>query len=109
MNQDWFWDTHLPDAQIARLEGAETTALRRRVALMRELGVIQAFGIILGPEPRAPSRIEKLKKEVLDDDPRAKKLLALEEAREEIRSRIGNWDISNEKLDELVDPSLLEE
>lgn len=108
--QDWFWDIHLPEAAMVRLEGAEEAALRRRVALMRELGVASAYGIVLGSEPRAPSRIEKLKKAAeSEDDPRAKRTLALEEAREEMRAKLGNWEIPNEKLDELIDPSLLEE
>jgi hypothetical protein len=83
--------------------------LRAMVALMRELGVVVAFGITLGPEPRPPTRIEVLeKKAVVEDTPEARMLARVENAREEIRARLGQWDLSAEQCDRMLDPSLFE-
>lgn len=84
-------------------------SFRARVALMRELGVITAFGITLGPEPRAPSKLESLEtKAAVEDTPEARRAARIENAREDIRAKLGQWDLSAEQCDRMLDPSVFE-
>jgi len=79
---------------------------RATIAMMRELGVVSAFGIMLGPEPRTPTKIEKLGRE---NTPEARRQLRIETAREELRARMGDWDIPDAKIDMLIDPAVFEQ
>jgi len=91
------------------MDVATEDELRVTVALMRELGVIAAFGITLGPEPRAPSRVEALeKKAAVEDTPEARRDAHVENAREDIRAKLGIWDLSAEQCDRMLDPSVFE-
>jgi hypothetical protein len=79
--------------------------LRAMVAVMRELGVAQADGIVLGPEPtKAQATIAKASAGVQVDPEelaRAKRQQALEEARQEIRDKVGA-DLSDEECDRML-------
>lgn len=74
--------------------------IRSRVALMRELGILQCDGLLLGPEPRPPTRIEALQKKVdLEDNASTRRDLRVEEARFEMRAKLNAWDISDSVID----------
>ena len=84
-------------------DGRAEKALRAQVALMRELGVVQAFGIVLGPEPRAPA---KEMPQMTAEERRTERINA---ARDELRARLGMWDLPAEKCDALLDPAIFSE
>ena len=87
----------------------EEERLRKRVALMRELGVVQLFGMILGPIPVTPTKLEKLQKEAAElDTPEAIRDARVEEAREEFRAKLGQWNLSADRIDPFLDPALFE-
>lgn len=88
----------------------EEEELRGRVALMRALGVVRWRDIVLGPEPRVLTKLEATTRAAEKPDATAeeKRLARLETAREEMRARLGNWDISDERIDPLLDPSVFE-
>lgn len=87
----------------------EERHVRRRVALMRELGVVSAFDIVLGPPPMVPSRAEVLeKKAAVEDTPEARRDARVEAAREDIRAKLGIWDLSENQCDRMLDPSIFE-
>lgn len=98
------------ERELAKIEVITEEMFRKRVALMRELGVVQWAGIILGPEPRAPTPLEAITKraEAPDATPEEKRAARIEEAREALRAKLGNWDISNERIDPLLDPGVFE-
>ena len=74
--------------------------------MMRELGVVQAFGIVLGPEPRDPLTAVKETAEMTPEERRAQRI---EDAREAVRAKIGDWGMTDEKCDKLIDPSVFDE
>lgn len=87
----------------------EESWLRKRVQLMRDLGVVQAWGIVLGPEPREPSKLEKLEKRAASEDSaEARRDLRVEQARDDLRAKMGNFDLSPSVLDPLLDPAIFE-
>lgn len=63
--------------------------LRSLVAVMRELGVVQASGIILGPPPTRSADLERAAK--AEKDPVAKKLLEHETEAERLREAKAAW------------------
>ena len=79
---------------------------RTTVAVMRELGVVQAFGIVLGPEPRVPLAVVK---ELAELTPAERRAQRIEDAREAVRAKLGDWDMADEKCDKLIDPSVFDE
>lgn len=91
---------------------AEAEHLRRLVPVMRELGVLQAFGVILGPPPpkavvleaRTQSEPEntQIRQELAEEMRRHR----LEQAREEIRLDLAasNPNLSDEECDALIGP-----
>lgn len=87
----------------------EELRLRSRVSVMRELGVTSAFGIILGPPPRIPTSLEKLEERAaVEDTPEARRDARVEAAREDIRAKLGQWDLSAEQCDRMLDPKIFE-
>lgn len=83
--------------------------LRARVKLMRELGVVQAWGVILGPEPRELSKLEKLQKKAeVEDSSEARRDLRVEQARDDLRAKMGNFELPPAVLDPLLDPAIFE-
>ena len=88
----------------------EESWLRARVKLMRELGVLVAFGITLGPEPRTPSALEKLAAKAAEEDtPQARRDLRVEQARQDLRDKLGHiGDIPDARIDALLDPAIFE-
>lgn len=89
--------------------GVTEDEFRVQVGLMRELGVVQAFGIVLGPVPTPKARLAVLEERSEAGDKAAVRELRIETAREELRARLGQWELSDEKVDELLDPSIFEE
>lgn len=87
----------------------EEVLLRARVALMRELGVIQAWGVILGPLPPEPTRLEALSKAAESlGTPETIRDARVEAAREDFRAKLGNWELSAERIDPFLDPAIFE-
>lgn len=74
---------------------AEEQALRHRVGVMRELGVEEWDGIVLGPPPRAPREDATLK------EPLTPEQAAREKKRAKYRRELGRDDLSDEFLDSL--------
>lgn len=82
---------------------------RKHVALMRELGIAEAFGIVLGPAPMIPTKLEVLeKKAAVEDTKEARRDARVEAAREDIRAKLGQWDLSAEQCDRVLDPAIFE-
>jgi hypothetical protein len=87
----------------------EEERVRQRVKLMRELGIASGLGLVLGPEPRALSRVEVLEKKAAEEDtPRTRREARVEAAREDIRAKLGVWDLSAEQCDRMLDPAVFE-
>jgi hypothetical protein len=87
----------------------EEQRLRQRVSVMRELGVTSAFGVTLGPAPRRLTPLEKLEERAASEDtPEARRDARVEAAREEIRAKLGIWDLSPEQCDRMLDPKVFE-
>lgn len=83
--------------------------LRIMVAVMRELGVVRYDTITLGPEPRVPGPVEKLQRQAAEEDtPEARRDLRVELAREDIRAKLGQWELSAERCDRMLDPAIFE-
>lgn len=90
----------------------EAEHLRRLVPVMRELGVLQAFGVILGPPPPKAVALEikaaaepdnaEVRQELAEELRRAK----LYDLREGIRLDLAATrpDMSDEECDELIGP-----
>jgi hypothetical protein len=87
---------------------------------MRRLGVVSAFGIVLGPEPTKAAQLEKaaelatpaeqarLNKELAEE----KRRLRIEKAREEMRLQlgaVGGHDYTDKQIDIYIDPSVFAE
>jgi hypothetical protein len=76
---------------------------------MRELGIIQCDGIVLGAAPLPKTKLEELEQRATTENTaEARRDVRVEAAREEYRARLGNWDISNETLDNLLDPAIFD-
>lgn len=87
----------------------EEDRLRKRVTLMRELGVIQLFGMVLGPPPMVPTKLEKLEQKAAEEQtPAAIRDARIEAAREDFRAKLGNWELSAERIDPFLDPAIFE-
>lgn len=87
----------------------EESWLRKRVALMRSLGVLVAWGITLGPEPRIPTKLEKLEKLAEQEGTlRAIRDARVEAARQEVRDRLGIADAPDARVDQFLDPAIFE-
>jgi hypothetical protein len=70
------------------------------VRMMRDLGVVQAFGIILGPAPRpAPSP---------EEEKRDRRQERIDEARAEVRIQLAatGHDYTDAQIDALLEPEL---
>jgi len=99
MALDWL---DLNDERIVR-------RFREAIALMRELGVVSAFGLVLGPEPRPPTKLETLEKKAQEEaTPEARRAARIEAAREDVRSKLGRWDLPDAACDVLIDPAIFE-
>jgi hypothetical protein len=96
--------------------GFNAESLRSLVPVMRELGVLQAFGVILGPPP---PRVVALaaKAEANPEDAAVSQELAeelrrgrLQAARDEIRLQVSaSGDMSDEDCDRLLGPERIAE
>lgn len=85
---------------------------RALVGAMRELGVLQAFGVTLGPEP---TKLEKLERSAASDEDRAERdRLRKEERIASERERVRNLlagtgkTYTVEQIDEYIDPAVFE-
>lgn len=90
--------------------------LRMLVGTMRELGVLQAFGVILGPEPDRLAKLEKAAQRP-DAGPEVTQALAaerrqarIEAARQEKRDMLaGNGrTYTDAQIDQFIDPAVFD-
>jgi hypothetical protein len=81
---------------------ANRTELHELVASMRELGVLQAFGVVLGPPPPPPQTNEERVTSAREQ--------RIAEARQAMRDTLAASmpNASNATLDKLIDPSVFE-
>jgi hypothetical protein len=99
MALDWL---DLSDEKIVR-------RFREAVALMRELGIVQGFGLTLGPEPRPLTKLEAIEKRAQEEGtPEARRAARIEVARDDVRSKLGRWDLPEAACDVLIDPAIFE-
>lgn len=85
--------------------------LRAFVAVMREVGAVQAEGIILGPEPTKLATLEAKAAKGEQVDPAQleaeRRRARLEELRQEVRDKVGQ-DLPDAVCDRMIDPAALE-
>jgi hypothetical protein len=78
------------------------------VTSMRELGVVSAFGVVLGPPPTAADRLKAAERKPVSTQEAAEERLRLrrEEAREHLRLELAASGriYSDEQLDEMIGP-----
>ena len=83
--------------------------LRELVSCMRELGVASAFGVVLGAEPphlellQAKAKVEPspILEQEIREEVHARRVGA---ARDAIREKIGDFDMSDEACDRFIAP-----
>lgn len=73
--------------------------LRDLVSCMREVGAVQAFGVVLGPAP-VPAK-------ELTETPEEKRSARIEAARQDVRDKIGR-PLTDAEADRFIDPSVFE-
>lgn len=86
------------------------------VRAMRDLGVVQAFGIVLGPEPTKLAKLEAEKRAAppektaaLDEEiARELREARIEAARQEVRDKLAATarEYTVEQIDSMIDPAV---
>lgn len=83
----------------------EADKLRATVALMRELGIVEGFGLKLGPPPRPPGGLAVVAHELSEQEKReAARAQRLEALRQEVRDRLAGSgrEYSNAEIDRFL-------
>ena len=85
--------------------------LEQLAKVMRREGILQAFGVVLGPQPTV---LEKLQLddttpgEILRAEERLDRIRAAREEKRDLLAGTGR-DFSDEEIDRIIDPKLFEE